>query len=112
MPKGDHYTTKIIEGKPQRVLDEVDYRKKLFVVARTIGCDIQLRALFDKYDRLLLNCTNKSERKTIQTMGIKEISDLLDNGYVGAGGSVVIHHEDESIVLVDDYKSKRDAGIN
>lgn len=112
MSKGDSYTVKVIEGQPQKVLDEADYRKKIMIVARTIGCDKEMRILFDKYDRLLRSCTNKSEMKSIQTMGIKEISDLLDNGYVGADGRVIVHHEDESIVLVDGYKSKRDAGYD
>jgi hypothetical protein len=110
MPKGDHYYWKQIEGREEKVLAESDYRKKILLVARTMGCGIEMQSLFDKYDNLLSRCTNKSERKSIQTMGIKEISDLLDNGYMGANGNLIVHHDDESIVLVDEYKSIRDAG--
>jgi hypothetical protein len=112
MEKGDRFTNRVVEGQMQKVLDEDIYRKKIVIVARTMGCLPQALQIFAKYDGLLQNCTNKSERQAIQTMGIKAMSDLLDGGYVGANGKVVVIHDDESIVLVDDYKSKRDAGFD
>jgi hypothetical protein len=116
MPKGDHYTIKNINGRPEKVLDEADYRKKLIIVARTMGCLEDLLFLFDKYDRLLRTCRNDSEVEAIQVMGIKEISDLIDNGYMGYEGKLTLHQktadgEEKNIILVDDYKSKKDAGI-
>ena len=115
MPKGDHYRILDINGRPEKVLDEADYRKKLVIVARTMGCLPELLQLFDKYDRLLRTCRNDKEVEAIQVMGIKEISDLLDNGYMGYQGKLTLHQtvdgEEKNIILVDDYKSKRDAGI-
>jgi hypothetical protein len=115
MPQGDHYTIKNINGLPEKVLDEADYRKKLVIVARTMGCLPELLQLFDKYDRLLRTCTNDDEVQAMQVMGIKEISDLIDNGYMGYEGKLTLHQKttdsEKTIILVDDYKSKRDAGI-
>lgn len=112
MAKGDRYTWKTVEGRLEKVLEEVDYRKKILLVANTLGCKIEMQALFDKWDGLLKTCKNASEIRAMQIMGIKEISDLLDNGYMGVSGSLIVHNDNESIVLIDDYKTKHDARIN
>jgi len=106
--RGDHFTWKNINGKMEKVLDESDYRRKLQTMARTIGCEKEFLIWQDKYDRLLRTCKNKSEMKAIQAMGVKELSDLLDNGHVGTGGDIHIYDEDEQkmIILVDDYKDR------
>lgn len=106
--KGDRFTWKKIGGKTEKVLDEECYRTKLQTMARTIGCEREYLIWEDKYDRLLRNCKNRSEYKAIQAMGVKELSDLLDNGHVGVGGDLHIYDEEEHkmIILVDDYKDR------
>ncbi len=106
--RGDRFTWKNVNGKLEKVLDETSYRVKLQTMARTIGCEKEYLIWQDKYDRLLRTCKNKSEYKAIQAMGVKELSDLLDNGNVGVGGDLHIYDEEEHkiITLVDDRGNK------
>lgn len=108
----DKFTVMNINGQPQKVLCEEDYRKKLLIVCRTLGCEQEFRQWCDKYDRLLRNCRNPSEIAAIQATGIQALSDLIDNGYVGVDGAVVIRDKDGNAkVLVDDTKTKRHGGL-
>jgi hypothetical protein len=113
MPTSDNFTYMNINGRTERVLCEDDYRKKLLIVARSIGCEREWLQMLDKYDRLLRNARNESEVRAIQAIGIRELSDLLDNGYVGLDGSVLFHdpHQNKTTTIVDDSKVKRHAGI-
>jgi hypothetical protein len=63
-----------------KVLSEQDTRKKLLAHAFMIGCENEMKKLFEKYDKLLKNCTNNKERKDISKLGCYEIYALLGKG--------------------------------
>lgn len=104
MPK-DFRTHKveIMPGEVVDVVDEKDYRRKLIGMARLLGCEPELIQIFVKYDTLLRNCKNMEEAKAIGAMGVMEVSNLLDNGYVGKGGNVTINGQ----VAIDDRKENK-----
>ena len=56
------------------------------------GYEQELLRLFAKYDDLMKTCKSDQERKAIATMGIMDISKLLDDGEFnpGVGGSLII----------------------
>ena len=82
-----------IGKKPEvkKGMDEKTYRFRLREEAKYNGCEKELLQLFDKFDALLRNCTNAQEAAQIGTLGVLEVSKLLDGGHVGAGGSLVIN---------------------
>lgn len=58
---------------------------------KPLGYEHELLCLFDKYDNLLKTCRDDKERKAIGSMGVIEVSKLLDNGEVGFGGSLTVN---------------------
>lgn len=74
-----------------KMTDEKTYRTKLMAEANHKGCGKELKQLFDKFDALLRNCTNAKEREQIGMLGVLEVSKLIDGGYVGKGGSLVVN---------------------
>lgn len=80
-----------LKGETVTVTDEKDYRSKLIGVSRLLGCETELIMIFNKYDTILRNCTNKQEAEAIATMGVIEVSNLFDNGNVGKGGSLIVN---------------------
>lgn len=76
-----------------KIIDEQTYRKSLLGEAKILGCEKELLQIFDKFDRLLKNCSNDEERKHIGSLGVLEVHKLLDNGNVGNGGSLSINGE-------------------
>jgi hypothetical protein len=81
---------KIVNGQRAEVSNEAESRNITLALARTLGCEMELRQIFSRYDTLLKNCRNLQERKAISAMGVQEISNLLDNQYLGKGGSVTV----------------------
>lgn len=79
-----------INGNLVPLVEEPEYRKRLLQEARFKGCEIELRMIFDKYDRILRNCKNAQEAKDIGALGVMEVSNLLDSKDVGQGGTLVI----------------------
>lgn len=67
----------ILSQQNIKVESEAETRKRLLKVAKFLGCLNEMKAIFDKYDKLLSRCTNKQEREAIATMGSIEINDLL-----------------------------------
>lgn len=63
-----------------KVLDERETRRRLLTHARMIGCEKDMMLLFAKYDKLLRNCTNASERSDIAKLGAYEMYNLLGGG--------------------------------
>ena len=59
------------EGKTRQAILNV-------ALAKGMDCYMQVYMLFDKYDKLIKNCSNAQEREHIGTMGIAEIHMLLD----------------------------------
>lgn len=76
-----------------QVVDEKTYRLKLIREAKHLGCEIELRIIFKKYDDLLRFCTNPQEREQIGMLGVLEISELLDNKRVGKDGSLIVNNK-------------------
>ena len=52
--------------------------KYVLELAKLQGSDGEARKIFDRYDRLLMNCSNQVERKHISVMGIAELHRLLN----------------------------------
>lgn len=100
--------TKLVNGVKESVVIEQDYRRNLLGIASDMGCRTELLQLFDKYDKLIKNCGNPKERDALQKLAVKAVSDLLDNGYLGLGGSLTAG----GVLLLDDSKDRRDAGIS
>ena len=63
-----------------KVLSERETRFRLLNHARLVGCEGDMRILFDKYDKLLRNCTNQKERNDISKLGAYEMYRLLGGG--------------------------------
>lgn len=78
----------------QKVLDERETRKRLLKHARLVGCEYEMKLLLDKYDKLLRNCTNESERADIAKLGCYEIYRIL-----GGGGELYVNNQ---LVAKDD----------
>jgi hypothetical protein len=77
-----------------KVLPEQETRQRLIKHARLVGCEGDMKILFDKYDRLLRNCTNEKERADIAKLGVYEMYKLL-----GGGGELYV---DGELVAKDD----------
>ena len=83
---------KIVDPVPEKkIMPEQTYRFRLMEEAKYKGCAKEHQIIFDKYDRLLRNCTNQTEAQHIGMLGVLEVSNLLDNGYVGKGGSLTVN---------------------
>lgn len=83
-----------MNGEEVYIVDERAYRESLIREARFKGCETEMKIIFDKYDRLLRNCTNMKEAEQIGTLGVMEISNLLDGGDVGIGGALIINNKE------------------
>jgi len=73
---------------------EADTRKRILAdCCKYYGPEAQrqLQMVFDKYDRLLVNCGNKEERKQIKILALTEIYKMM--GYrdgLHVGGTVIL----------------------
>lgn len=77
-----------------KVLGEQESRRRILKHARMVGMEKDMLILFAKYDKLLRNCTNETERADIAKMGAYEVYRLL-----GGGGELYI---DGQLVAKDD----------
>lgn len=68
------------------VTPEKEYRKKILNFSEKYGCRIEVQQIMDKYDKILLQCTNPKEREQIGIMGVAEIHKML-----GCYGSLVVN---------------------
>jgi hypothetical protein len=84
------HKVEIEPGKIVEAATEQSYRRRLIILAREMGCEVDLLQIFDRYDRLLRTCTNKQEADAIRAMGVMEVSNLLDNQYLGKGGTLTV----------------------
>jgi hypothetical protein len=76
-----------------KVLPEQATRKNMLAHARRVGCEKEMLILFEKYDKLLRNCTNAQERADIAKLGVYEVYRLL-----GGGGELYV---DGQLVVKD-----------
>lgn len=83
-----------LDGKApakHNIQSEREFREALLEKARTLGCEIELLMIFDKYDKLMRNCKNENERKDIGKLGAIEVYKLLDNyGPLSVDGQVIV----------------------
>ena len=63
-----------------KVLGEKETRRRLLKLARKRGCYEDMKILFEKYDKLMRNCTNEQERKDISACACVETYNLLGRG--------------------------------
>jgi hypothetical protein len=63
-----------------KVLSEEETRKRLLAHAFVMGCEGEMKKIFNKYDRLVKNCTNDKERKDMAKCMSIEIYFLLGSG--------------------------------
>lgn len=71
-------------SKP-KIANEMQMRRGILATARAWGCEKDVLKIFERYDRLLKNCTNPTERYQIGVMGAAEVHKLL-----GCRGPLVI----------------------
>ena len=63
------------------VSDEATMRRGLLNEATKLGCESDIKMIFDKYDRLLRNCTNVQEREHISRIGVEEVNKIFSFYY-------------------------------
>lgn len=63
--------------KTKKALNEQQTRAKFLTFAKRLGCEAELRQTFDKFDALLRNCTNPTERQQIAILANVEVHRLL-----------------------------------
>lgn len=74
-----------------KVASEAEFRKAIILQAKRMGCEQEVKQLFNRYDSLLKHCTNQKERKSIAHMGIVELYKLMDcYGGLSVNGNEII----------------------
>lgn len=81
-----------MKRKPKSdTLSEKETRRKVLGQAQRLGCETEIKMLFNKYDTLLRSCKNESERKHIQVLASTDIYRLIGfRGGLTIDGQVVI----------------------
>lgn len=64
----------------KEVLTEQETRAQYFSLARRLGCEVELRQVFDKFDNLMKTCKNAVERKQIAILANVEVYRLIGFG--------------------------------
>jgi len=80
--------------KNKKILSEQETRKRIMSHAKRFGCERDMFLLFEKYDKLLRNCTNEQERKDIAKLGCVEMFTLLGrDGQLYVDGQLVVNND-------------------
>lgn len=70
---------KKLYGKtPEAPLTEAETRTRMLGLAKRLGCEMDLRLLFERYDKLLKTCKNEVERQQISVMANVELHKLFN----------------------------------
>lgn len=85
--------------KNKKALSEEETRKVCFETAAKLGCTIELKMLFSKFDTLLSKVKNESESKHIKKLAAVEIYHLLFSGGLTIDGEVVIPSNEETLKI-------------
>lgn len=84
------------KGTPEKPVNEKEFRQRLINMARRFNCEGDVRQIFEKYDRLLKNCTNEEERKHIAVTGIAELHNFFYcKGALVVNGEIVLPAQEE-----------------
>jgi len=79
---------------PKTAASEKEFRTALLSRARLLGCEGDLKIIFEKYDKALKSCTNDIEYRHISECGIAEIHKLFDcTGGLTVDGKMVLPPE-------------------
>lgn len=75
----------------KKPLSEKETRLHLFAQARELGCSMELKKIFDRYDALLKRCQDEKERKDIAIMANAELHRLFSfrNALVVDGQEII-----------------------
>lgn len=88
--------------------DERTYRKKLGLMANTLGCRKELDLLLKKYDGVLRRCSNEQERVAIKVLAMTELNELFNGSTsVGYGGNLTL---DGKVIISQELKKEKDDG--
>ncbi len=70
----------IVDGEEynEKIIPEAKFRKQLLEKAKIYGCDIEIKAIIEKYDRILKRCTNDKEKKDIAIMAVAEVHKTMN----------------------------------
>lgn len=82
----------MIETKfSEKPLSEKETRQKLFNLAKDLGCHIELKQIFNRYDNLLKTCPNVTERHQISVLANVEVHKLFNfrNSLVVGGKEII-----------------------
>ena len=67
----------LLKEQGTEIAPEYIFRKNMLDVARSLKCENELKQIFDKFDKLLRNCTNDTERSHISALGVQEVNQLF-----------------------------------
>lgn len=86
-----------------KILNEQETRQKMFQLAKSLGCTIELKRIFERYDPLLKRTNDETEKKQIAIMANAELHKLFSfrNALVVNGEEIIPadsnYNEEESI---------------
>lgn len=62
----------------KKIKSEAQTRKEILELARFQNCEKDVKAVFEKYDKILNNCKNDIERKHIAVIAVAELHKALN----------------------------------
>ena len=82
---------------PKKVKSEAESRKTILEDAKICGCHEAVVKAFARYDRMLAQCKNEEERKSIAIMGTAELYRIMNSkGGLSVDGVDIIPAEVEN----------------
>ena len=88
---------KKVNDDSQKIMTEQETKKKLYGIAKMRGVDIEFLHVWDKWDKLINNCTNESEAKHMGVMAMADIYKLVGfKGGLTVNGEVIIPDDGEA----------------
>ena len=78
----------------KKPLTEYETREKILNYSKMVGCEPEVRAIFNRVDLMLKNCTNQQERAEIAKYGVLEVYHILDSyGELEVNGKIVVNKQ-------------------
>lgn len=98
----------------KKLMSEQATREQLIAVGRDNGIELEIRALFNKIDNALRNCTNPVERKAISEMGVLELNKLFDpfqNSSIEINGRAIYGKTDREYLKSQEIKMEKEKAL-
>lgn len=74
-----------------KIASEKQMRRAIILQAKAWGCEKEVRQIFDRYDRLLKNCSDPLERYQIGVMANAELHKFMSlSGPLVCNGQLII----------------------